>query len=182
MTAPRFDPGGFYQFNLTEGAVQTRDGARVVMLTDAVVAPLVAAAVGNGDLTAVRRMGQQIGDQVRSDLGEALASSAPEAVLTQCSGVLALFGWGKLSAERWGDALVAVMQHAPALDDERLGIAALLGGMLSSLMEREVACVPAGDDRFVIVDPAIAETVWAWSREGASVASIIERLAAPEGA
>jgi len=183
MTEPRFDPGGFYQFDLARGAVRTREGGRVLILSDAVLSPLVTAAVEKGDLTAVRRLGKHIGEQVLEGLGGANAADAsPETVLTHAAGILALFGWGKLGFERWGRALVVAVDHAPTLDDDRLGIAALLGGMLSSLARREVACVPVDGARFVVLDPSIAEKVWAWSRDGVDLAGIVGRLAPSEAA
>ena len=33
----RFDPSGFYEFNLTGGTVRARSGERVVMLTEGVL-------------------------------------------------------------------------------------------------------------------------------------------------
>ena len=40
----RFDPSGFYEFNLTGGTVRTRTGERVVILSEDVLSSLVAAA------------------------------------------------------------------------------------------------------------------------------------------
>jgi hypothetical protein len=76
---------------------------------------------------------------------------------------------------------VLSLEGAPQLDAERLGLAGLLGGMLTSLGGRDVACVPAHENsRFVIVHPTIAETVWTWTKEGKSVGDVISRLV-PEG-
>ena len=58
----RFDPSGFYEFNLTGGTVRTRGGERVVMLSEGVLSALVEAAARDGDLTPLRRLGElQIG-------------------------------------------------------------------------------------------------------------------------
>lgn len=152
------------------------------MLSDAVVAPLVAAAVEGGDLTAVRKLGRQLGEAATAALAGPAADTPVEEVLGQAAGVLSLFGWGRLGVERWGDALVAKLDDLPRLDDEHLGIAALLGGLFSSLAAEEVACVPVGDSgTFLLVDPSVAQKVWKWSRGGDDVAAIVGRLA-PEGA
>lgn len=180
MTAPTFDPGGYFEFDLAGGAVRTRDGERVLVLSDSVVAPLVAAAVGNGDLTSVRKLGRQLGESARAALGDATKRPA-EDVLGCAASLLAMFGWGRLQVDRWGDALVAVLDAVPDLDREHLGVAALLGGLFSSLAAREVACVPVSSDGiFLIVDPSVAQQVWKWSRAGDDVAAIVGRLA-PEG-
>ncbi len=182
MVEARFDPGGFYEFNLAQGAVRSRDGSRVLILSDTVVAPLVSAAVKAGDLTPVRRLGRQIGHMVAESLGGGALDRPPEAVLGHAASVLALFGWGRLGLERWGDALVASLGEPPDLDDDNLGVAALLGGIFSELAGREVACVPTDrQGRFVLVDPTVAEQVWSWSKGGDDLPAILGKLTA-EGA
>ncbi|MEM9192789.1 MAG: hypothetical protein AAGF12_26680 [Myxococcota bacterium] len=177
MAETRFDPGGFYEFNLAHGAVRTKDGSRVIVLTDTVVAPLVSAAVQNGDLKAVRRMGRQLGQLVRDSLGVPATSCSPEQVMGHAASVLALFGWGRLNLERWGDVLVARLMEFPNLDEGDLGVAALLGGLFSELGEREVACVPTSDTQaFILLNPTVAEQVWNWAKEGQDLPSIVGRL------
>lgn len=182
MSEPRFDPGGFFEFNLAKGSVQTRTGARVLLLSDTVMAPLVSAAVDRGDLTPVRRLGREIGQHVVEALGGSPSRMAPETVLGHAAPTLALFGWGRIGWERWGDALVAVAEDLPALDEERLGVAALLGGFFSALVGRDVACVPADERRFVLVDPSIAEQVWIWTKDGDDLPTIVGRLESAKGA
>jgi hypothetical protein len=176
---PPFDPGAFFEFDLQGGEVRARGGHRVLVLSDTVVAPLVSAAVQNGDLTAVRRLGRHMGEEVAQSLGGGdVAEIPPEMVLGHAATVVSLFGWGRLRLERWGDALVARLEKLPELDADHLAIAALLGGLFSSLARHEVACVPVSTDgRFLLVDPQIAEQVWNWSRAGDHVGTIVGRLA-----
>ncbi len=183
MSQLQFDPGGYFEFDLANGAVRTRGGERLLMLSDSVVAPLVSAAVGNGDLTSVRKLGRQLGASAREELGGDVAGRAAEDVLGCAAGLLSLFGWGRLQVDRWGDALVAILDQLPELDSEHLGVAALLGGLFSAMADREVACVPVSKDGiFLVVDPSVAQQVWKWSRAGDDVAAIVGRLAAPEEA
>lgn len=185
-----FDPGGFFEFDLAGGEVRARSGNRVLVLSDTVVAPLVSAAVQNGDLTAVRRLGRHMGEEVARALGGEAREAAPELVLGHAAAVVSLFGWGRLRIERWGDALSARLDQLPQLDADHLAIAALLGGLFSALARQEVACVPvssiAGAEgtsaQFLLVDPHIAEQVWNWSRTGDDVPAIVSRLAIPAGA
>ena len=177
---PRFDPGGFLEFDLAGGAVHVRSGARVLLLSDTVVAPLVSAAVAHGDLTAMRRLGRHIGEEVKRSLGRTPDELGADTVLGHAASVLALFGWGRLEIDRWGDALCARLTALPVLDDDHLAIAALLGGLFSSLAHHEVACVPVGSEgRFLLVDPQIAEQVWNWARQGDAVGTIVGRLEVP---
>lgn len=178
-----FDPAGFFEFDGGSGEVRARGGARVLVLSDAVLGPLVAAAVQSGDLTAVRRLGRHMGELVRGSLEGAPEEAPAEAVLGRARAILGLYGWGSLDIERWGDALVARLGHAPVLDEDNLAMAALLGGLMSSLAHREVACVPVtGDGAFMMVEPHIAEEVWGWARNGETIAHIVDRLAPGEEA
>lgn len=186
--ASPFDPAGFFEFDLAGGEVRARSGNRVLVLSDTVVAPLVSAAVQNGDLTAVRRLGRHMGEEVASALGGEVGAQSPELVLGHAAAVVSLFGWGRLRIERWGDALCAHLDAVPHLDADHLAIAALLGGLFSALARQEVACVPVGPadgasagGRFLVVDPHIAEQVWNWSRGGDDVPAIVGRLAGAGG-
>jgi len=177
MEEPGFDPGDFYAFDLAHGAVRTRGGVRVLVLSDDVVAPLVSAAVQKGDLSALRRLGQQMAAQAATSLGPSVGDLPPETVLGHISSCMALFGFGRVRLESWGPALVATVDGAPDLDSERLAMGAVLGGLLSTLVGREVACVPVGRrGELVVVDPGVAQTVLGWSKQGADVPSVVARL------
>jgi hypothetical protein len=172
----RFDPGGFYEFNLTRGTARTRTGERVVVLSEDVLSALVAAAARDGDLTPLRRLGELLGEQVLSGLDRPASVLSPEVVLGHVSAVTSLFGWGRLSLERWGPALVIVLRDEPRLDEDELGAAALLGGMFSQLSQRQISCVPTGESRFIMVDFEVAETVWGWFKDGADLPAIVGML------
>jgi hypothetical protein len=175
------DPAGFFEFDLAAGAVRARTGPRLLLLPDGVLASLIEAAVRTSDITAVRRLGRQLGESVMAELGADAPSARPEVVLGRAADVLSLFGWGRLDVELRGDALVARIAGLPALDADKLGAAALLGGLFSSLAAEEVACVPvASESAFLLVHPTAAGHVWKWSRSGEGVAAMVARLAPPE--
>ncbi len=181
MTEPSFDPGGFFQFDLAQGSVRSRGGGRVLLVSESVLAPLINTAVSQGDLTAVRSLGSQLGTMVAGSLGAAANGLAPEQVVGHAGAVMSLFGWGRLRLEQWGDVLVLHVEGLPPLDEDNLAVAALLGGLFSTLCSTEVACVPiARTAKYMMVDPRIAEQVWTWSKEGESLASISSKLAAPQ--
>ncbi len=178
MEQPGFDPGDFYEFDLARGAVRTRGGGRVLVLSDGVLRQLVSAALHKGDLTALRSLGQEVGGQARASLGPSLAQLPPETVLGHASGHFALFGFGRIRLDAWGDALVATLDGAPQLDNDRAALGALLGGLFSALTGQDVACVPVGNEaQFVIVEPSIAPDVHGWAKHGADVATVVGRLA-----
>lgn len=177
MADQQFDPGGFYQFDMAQGSVRLRGGQRVLMLSEDVLAPLVVTAVNNGDLTAVRSLGSQLGSLVAQALPGTASTLSPAAVVGHAANIVSLFGWGRLQLERWGDALVLEVAGLPPLDDDNLAVAALLGGMFSTLCKVEVACVPLSRSaKYMMVDPSIAEQIWAWSKGGESLSAIAGRL------
>jgi hypothetical protein len=113
-----------------------------------------------------------MGKMLAASLGDNALNRAPETVLGHAANLIALYGWGRLHLERWGDALCLSVDELPPLDEDNLAVAALLGGLFSTLSEQEVACVPIGDsNRYLMVDPQIAEYVWSWSKEGESLRS-----------
>jgi len=173
-----FDPREFYAFDLARGAVSTRHGERMLVLSSDAVATLVASAAKHGDLTAVRALGKRIGEEAQASLASDVRGASPEAVATHAAGVLSLLGWGAFSFERWGHALVIVLEGAPELDPGKLGLASLLGGMLTALSGRDIACVPVSSGRFVVVHPSVAEQVFTWSTEGSDLAQIVAKLGA----
>jgi hypothetical protein len=170
----------YFGFDLAKGRVGTARGARVVLLSEDVLATLVAAAVRQGDLTSLRQLGHQLGNEASQMIGGSVAEADVEGVAQNAATVLALFGYGDLSVERWGQAAVLKLGHTPRLDSDQLAVAALLGGMLTSLSGHEVACVPVGasgdESRFLVTAPEIAEQVWSWSRQGETLGTIVDRL------
>jgi len=181
MTDSNFDPGGFFQFDLAHGRVRTRGGARVLVLAENVLAPLIVTAVQSGDLTAIRQLGSQLGSIVAQSLPAPASSLPPQVVISHAGGVMSLYGWGRLKLEQWGGALVLVVEGLPPLDEDNLAVAALLGGIFSTLCSAEVACVPmARTTKYIMVDPRIAEQVWTWSKSGDNLATIASKLSSPE--
>lgn len=180
MDEPRFDPGGFWEFHLNGGAVRTREGRRVIVMPEDVAGPLVRLALDQGDQVLLSEIGAALGAEAAATLGEDLGERSPETVLGHAASVVALFGLGRLSLERWGDAVVASLSGAPALHGEAL--AALLGGLFSALGGMEVGCAALGDGRFVLVHPDVVDAVRGWVAEGADLGAVAARLAAPAGA
>ena len=179
MDEPRFDPGGFWEFHLSGGALRTREGRRVVVLPENVAGPLFRLALDHGDQVLLSEIGASLGAEAAAALGEGLQERAPETVLGHARSVVALFGLGRLSLDRWGDALVATLEGAPALHGDAL--AALLGGLFSALGSAVVSCVSIGGGRFILVHPDVADAVRGWVAGGADLGGVIARLAHPAG-
>ncbi|MBK8171784.1 MAG: hypothetical protein IPK60_15750 [Sandaracinaceae bacterium] len=180
MAQPNFDPSGFYEFDLSRGAVRTRDGERVFVLSDDVVAPLINALVKQGDLSTLTKLGERLGSTASASLAGRVSELSPEQVIGHAAAVLALYGWGRLQSERWGDAFVVTITGLRDLDPMQLATSALLSGLLGKLAGAELSCVPVGDERFVVVHPSIAKQVSSWVTSGSNIGEIARRLVATE--
>lgn len=180
MAEPVFDPAGFYDLDVATGQLRARGEGPVVALQREELSALLAAAASGDGPEVIGRLGARLGGAVARALGGPAKDRSPEAVAGRVADVLGVFGWGRVVFERWGPALAVRWPDAPVAAG---AAASLLGGLIGAVAEREIACVPLADERFLIVSPRIAGTVRAWvAREEADVASVVARLAptAPE--
>ncbi|MDW8246139.1 MAG: hypothetical protein RMJ84_06145 [Sandaracinaceae bacterium] len=172
-----FSPTSYFRAQLKEGKMLTRGERRVLVVSEESMRSLVRLAIKSGDLNAIRRLGRAIGQEVLASLGEDPNQLPPHALVDHFAGLWALFGWGLIEIESWGDALVMRVEGSPSLDENQLGLAALLGGSVSALASLEVAAVPVGSNRFLLLAPEVADTVLEWSKKGYSLPAILDRLA-----
>lgn len=183
MSDGRFDAAAFYTFDLTTGTVRIRQDAsraagRALLLPDSVLVALAQASLRSGDFEPWRQLGVYLGQQAARSLGRAAKQLGLEEVLVHAGGTLGVFGWGRLGVEQWGGALALTLDHAPDIDPHQEVPAALLGGLITALVERPAACVAVDKKRFLVVDPQLAEPLWQWSKRGVGLVSIVERLEA----
>lgn len=177
MNEPKFDPSGYWEFDLAHGEVRTREGHRVVVMTEAALALLLGTTAERGSLIAQRKLGDALGRMVRAGLTGDISAMSPETVLGHAASVLSLFGWGRLRFERWGSALVLEVDSPPSLADGGESLAALLSAFVSVLGGEEVLCTPLAEgNRFIVSSPATATDIRGWSKQGASVPEMLQRL------
>ncbi|HTV26025.1 MAG TPA: hypothetical protein VMG12_45320, partial [Polyangiaceae bacterium] len=106
METSTFDPTRAVVFDLERGRVALEGGSNLLLLpTD-----VMATACSQLDASVVRQLGaalgKQAGTRARTRLGQTQGASL-EAIVEQLGGELSLGGFGVLSIERWGQALVA---------------------------------------------------------------------------
>jgi len=133
-----------------------------------------------------RSIGVSVGRRVAAKLGSAdgVAKATMESFVSALAGEIAVSGWGALHLERWGRAMVLVVEHAPALPSG--AFAALLEGAVEAAAAREVHAValagatPASGGgttaRVLIASKKSAEHARRWLVEGAGEAEVIKRL------
>ena len=173
MSASSFDPRDAIHFDLQEGAVSTRAGTKLVVLSAEAVGAFIGAAGAEGGVGILRTLGDTLGGEALASLGTDANGATFSAVMEHIAGWLRVGGWGKLGIERWADALVVefVSTTVNARAAERL-----LEGLLCRVSGRQVACVHVQGSRFLILDPAVAATARACARDGMRLGEIVADL------
>jgi hypothetical protein len=169
-----FDAARAVRFEIERGSVHAHGDARVVLLPvdafDAIAASGAADAVASS-------IGAGIGKRVASRLGDVRAATL-EAVTTQLAGELAVAGYGALSLERWGRALVLVVEGSalPGAMLERVVASALSAASGS----QGVACATLGRDataaRILVASSGAADRVRQWIASGVAWGDVLTRL------
>jgi hypothetical protein len=187
---------GPVDFDLSRGRVERRASAegkdgqddQVVLIPLAALAGLEKSAGWEVLKQLVRSIGVSIGRRAGARLGAArgVASASLEAVVSTLASEVAVSGWGALRLERWGRAMVLVIDHAPALPAGAL--AALIEGAIEAAAAREVHGVSlsperatASSARVLIASEKTAERARRWLIEGASESDVLGRLSSANG-
>jgi hypothetical protein len=130
-----------------------------------------------------RSIGVSLGRRVAAKLGSAdgVAGASLEGFVSALATEVAISGWGALHLERWGRAMVLVVEHASALPT--YGTAALLEGAVEAAAAREVHAVAlpslggeGSPARVLVASAKTAERVRLWIGEGLSESDVIRRL------
>lgn len=171
MSASSFDPAQTVRFDVSKGAVSLDGVGRAVLLSEGALESLLAAA-GEAASDVLRALGKSLGAAVRAGLPD---DASPEIAVHHASGHLGRAGFGTLRAETWGPALALGLEGAPSgLTGERAG--ALLGGLVSAIVEREVALVSVGGVHLV-VSPSERASIAARAKDARGIADVVAFLA-----
>src|SRR5690242_8994563 len=183
MSNPPFDASKAVTFDLSRGQIQ-KDGtdARMLVSASALVALCGAAGV-EASSSFARATGQSIGAAIAARFeraGHDVGGAAIDAVVEHLSGELAVAGFGRLSVERWGRALVLVVDHAPATEAGDELLRALLGAAVGGAAKLDLECVRLAREgeraRFFIAGRRGAEKVRQWLGSGLSWGEALVRL------
>src|SRR5260370_41021410 len=113
MAAPTFDSARAVRFDLARGSVQAgSQDERLLLVPAAALSNLVAAAPPEAAETLARSLGTSIGTRASMRIGD-VAGASVDAFVTQLAGEAALAGIGVLSIQRWGRALVVLIERSP---------------------------------------------------------------------
>ncbi len=142
MAGPAFDPNGAVRFDLKNGAAADAKGGRLVLVPAAVLG-----ALDDETLTRIgEELGRACGARVAGRLGgdAGVRAAQLEVVVSHLAGELAIAGVGAVHVERWGRAMVVVVQNAGVAHDGF--VSAVLSGALSAASGRDLAAAHIGKD------------------------------------
>ena len=198
MAVDRYRPDHDVTFDLANGLVHL-EGApgRVLVPGDALgvlCASASAEAVASFGGAIGRTMGLRIAKRLSagSDADGASSSAGPvraaslEAMVDHLGAEISLAGLGSIAIERWGHALVVIVDHSPlGARGDRL-LESVVGEAIASAAARNAKAVLLGRDgaraRLLITSPEAAERVKGWLQEGVAWGDALTRLHAPKRA
>jgi hypothetical protein len=144
MSNDRFDPAGYFTFDLARGRAVTEKSGVLVLPVE-----LLERLVGETDGGALERLargfGEWLGKRVRDRLsggGADPLSAAPETFLNELNGLLAVHGLGRAVLESFGEVLLVRLDadwiagvHGAAFFE------ALFGGVFTTFLGQDAACL-----------------------------------------
>jgi hypothetical protein len=177
MTAAPFNATQGVRFDLSHGAV--RAGAsdeRLLLVPLGALVELAASASPPAVEAAGRALGAAIGRRAAARIGDPSGTSL-EGFVTQLAGEAALAGIGVLSIERWGRALVVVLEESPL---PGAMVASLVGAALEAAAGRKVATAVLSHDsgaaRILVSSDSAVGRVREWMASGVPWGDALAKL------
>jgi hypothetical protein len=168
-------------FDLSRGEIRKDDHERRVLLSARAIVALCQAAGDDATSAFGQSLGESIGASIAARFergGGDPRGAAIESIVEHLAGELAVAGLGTISVERWGRALVLVVDNASADVDKVL--APLLGAMVSRAAKVQARCVRLSREgdraRFLIAGEAGAGKVSDWLSAGVPWGEALVRL------
>jgi hypothetical protein len=178
---PAFDPARSISFDLGRGEVRLTSGEQHILLSPSVVSTLLERSPFAREIG--RSSGEAIAERARNrarSADETLRGVHLAKVVDLVGGELALLGIGNLRIERWGKALLFVLDPCPLDARADSFLAGLIEGAVYVAGGREVGAVVVdrGEDlvRLFVGTKATVTAAEAMRNEGALFTEVVSRL------
>jgi hypothetical protein len=146
VAASSFDPTHAVRFDLPRGSVRAGvEGDRVLLVPTAALDDIVLSAPPEAVEALGRAVGSAIGRRAAGRMGDPQSASV-DAFVTQLAGEAAVAGVGVLSVERWGRALVVLVEDSPLVGTL---LSPLVGSAIEAATGRRVWCTLLSRDEHV---------------------------------
>lgn len=180
MTLHRFDPSHSVKFDLGHGIVQLDGAGPRVLVPPDMLMDLCKHAGDDSLVDFGHKLGTEAALRFLNHLGVPADSVSVEAFVEHLGGNLALLGLGSLSVERWGKALVFVVDGSPLGPRGDALLAAVLEGALQRSLGREPKVVVLHRDdsivRLLATGAAGARRAREWLAQGTAWGDVLARL------
>jgi len=182
MPSPPFNAAKAVTFDLSRGQIVDASAGPRVLVPAAALFALCAASSPDAAAAFAGAVGESIGAAVAKrfeSAGTSAASAGVDEVADHLGGELAVAGFGNLAIERWGRALVLVVDHGPANDGDQV-FELLLAAAVKRATGFDARCVRLARDgqsaRFLMANASAAEKVGQWLSGGTPWAEALARL------
>jgi hypothetical protein len=176
MTSP--DMTHAVRFDLSQGTVSHGDGSSVVVSAKA-FADLIGAVSADVRARIASDLGSAMGTRIQKRSGgeQGVRSASLETVVSNLSAELAVSGFGTLTLERWGRAMVLHLTHSPVDAPDFLAVL-VTSAISSSTRAAAFSTVLSKQDgvRVLIASQSAAQRVRKWLDEGVSWGDAVTRL------
>jgi len=171
-------------FDLARGSVSAMGSERTVLVPVDALFDLVSAVDAEVAESVGKGIGRAIGERLGRDLGgpEGIRKAALDSVINAMAFELSVAGLGVFGIERWGRAMVLVVEHAPRLGGTFL--VKVLEGTLEAATQTSVSCMLLAADpvqRVLVASQSATERVRAFIREGTPWAEALSLLQSSHG-
>ncbi len=176
MTSP--DLTHAVRFDLSTGTVSHEGGASVVISAKA-FGELIAAVSADTRASIASDLGAAMGARIQKHSGgeKGVRSASLESVVTSLSGELAIAGFGTVTLERWGRAMVVHVAHSSFQAPDFIAVL-VTSAISASTGAAAFSTVLSKQDgvRVLIASRAAAERARKWLDEGVTWGDAVSRL------
>jgi hypothetical protein len=177
MAASSFNSTHAVRFDLPQGQVHAgTEAERVLLVPTGAIDDVALSAPPEAVEALGRAIGASIGRRAAARMGDAQAASIEDFV-TQLAGETAVTGVGVLSIERWGRALVIVVEGSPLSSSI---LSPLVAAAIEAASGRGAACTVLSRDshmaRLLVASPSGVGRVREWIAAGVPWGDALARL------
>ncbi len=185
MSEPHFDPVLALKLDFDQGHVTLRGQGQCLVVPKGALLELLQAAGDEAASNFGQQLGVEIGRRLAERFGSAIETASIEIFVSHLGGEMALLGLGALAVERWGRALIILIEGAPAGTTGASLASAVLVGALQRALSRDSAAVEImkSDDtlRLLLVSKATAHEVQNWLDQQVPWGTVLTRLNVSRG-
>ena len=180
MAEPHFDPAHALKFDFGRGQVTLEGQGQCLVVPKAALVELLSTAGDEAAHKFGQQLGHDVGHRISERLGSGIHQTSVETFVDQLGGELALLGLGSLSVERWGMALVIVIEGATEGKSGVALVSAVITGALERALSRDATALELvrseGKLRLLVVSKLAAPKVQQWLTQNVAWGEVITRL------